>query len=75
MTLTAEGIYDYFCVPHEHAGMVGRIIVGNPDADSWMQDPGAGADLPEVALNAFPPVAGPRQGAEAADSEKHLSRV
>ena len=37
--------------------MVGRIIVGNPDADFWMQDPGAGGDLPEVALNGFPPVA------------------
>ena len=51
VTLTAEGVYDYYCVPHEHAGMVGRIIVGNPDADAWMQDPGAGGDLPEVALN------------------------
>ena len=25
--LSEPGIYDYFCVPHEHAGMVGRIIV------------------------------------------------
>ena len=57
ITLTAEGVYDYYCVPHELAGMVGRIVVGNPDADPWMQDPHAGADLPEVALNGFPPVA------------------
>jgi plastocyanin len=57
VTLTVEGVYDYFCVPHEHAGMVGRIIVGNPDADAWMQDPRAGADLPQPALNGFPPVA------------------
>ena len=28
--LTAEGVYDYFCAPHEVAGMVGRIIVGQP---------------------------------------------
>ena len=28
MTLTVEGVYDYFCIPHEHAGMVGRIVVG-----------------------------------------------
>ena len=27
VTLTAPGIYDYFCTPHEHAGMVGRIVV------------------------------------------------
>ncbi len=26
------------------------IIVGDPDADAWMQDPAAGGDLPEVAL-------------------------
>src|SRR3954465_14052352 len=29
-TLTGEGVYDYFCAPHEMAGMVGRIIVGRP---------------------------------------------
>jgi plastocyanin len=26
--LVVEGVYDYFCMPHEMAGMVGRIIVG-----------------------------------------------
>ena len=30
VTLKVEGVYDFFCVPHEHAGMVGRIIVGQP---------------------------------------------
>ena len=29
-TFTIEGVYDYFCRPHEAAGMVGRIIVGRP---------------------------------------------
>jgi len=29
VTLTVEGIYDYFCAPHEEAGMVGRLIVGS----------------------------------------------
>ena len=57
MILTAEGVYDYYCVPHEDAGMVGRIFVGDPDADTWMRDPGVGGDLPDVALNAFPTVA------------------
>jgi plastocyanin len=28
--LTIEGVYDFFCIPHEQAGMVGRIIVGRP---------------------------------------------
>lgn len=26
--LTVPGVYDYFCMPHEGAGMVGRIVVG-----------------------------------------------
>ena len=30
VTLTVPGVYDYFCVPHEAAGMVGRLIVGQP---------------------------------------------
>jgi plastocyanin len=30
VTLTVEGVYDYFCTPHEIAGMVGRIIVDRP---------------------------------------------
>jgi len=29
-TFTQEGVYDYFCQPHEAAGMVGRIVVGRP---------------------------------------------
>jgi plastocyanin len=30
VTLTVEGVYDYFCMPHEEGGMVGRLIVGRP---------------------------------------------
>ena len=30
VTLTVPGVYDYFCQPHEAAGMVGRIVVGKP---------------------------------------------
>ena len=37
--LTAEGVYDYFCTPHEVAGMVGRIIVGRPGGPGT-QSPG-----------------------------------
>lgn len=29
VTLEAEGVYDYFCRPHEAAGMVGRIVVAS----------------------------------------------
>ena len=31
--LTEPGVYDYFCIPHEHAGMVGRIVVGGLGPD------------------------------------------
>jgi plastocyanin len=55
ITLTVEGVYDYYCIPHEHAGMVGRIVVGRPDADDWTKSADAG-DLPEAALKAFPDV-------------------
>lgn len=65
MTLTAEGVYDYFCIPHEMAGMVGRIIVGHatgPGAqpfDYFTHDPKAAKWLavPVEAAKAFPPIA------------------
>ncbi|HKQ95134.1 MAG TPA: plastocyanin/azurin family copper-binding protein [Aestuariivirgaceae bacterium] len=46
------GVYDYFCRPHEHAGMVGRIVVGDP-ADVERSDEG----LPKAVVGAFPAVA------------------
>ena len=53
---TVPGVYDYYCVPHEHAGMVGRIVVGAPGPGDWRTRPDADGDLPEVALKAFPAV-------------------
>jgi plastocyanin len=61
--LTAEGVYDYFCAPHEMAGMVGRLIVGNPtgpgsqpfdyfEAEGKHWDP-----VPPAAQKAFPAIA------------------
>lgn len=29
MTFDLPGEYNYFCIPHERAGMVGRIVVGD----------------------------------------------
>lgn len=58
VTLTVPGVYDYFCAPHEHAGMVGRIIVG--EAGDTFAEPAAAAGsagLPDVALRAFPAIA------------------
>jgi plastocyanin len=31
-TFGTEGVYDYYCTPHEGVGMVGTVIVGEPDA-------------------------------------------
>ncbi|MEX2541625.1 MAG: plastocyanin/azurin family copper-binding protein [Trueperaceae bacterium] len=52
VTLTEEGVYDYFCLPHESLGMVGRIIVGSPDAFP-VQDP---AELVPAVQEALPSV-------------------
>ena len=53
ITLTVEGVYDYFCAPHEAAGMVGRIVVGRP-AGPGVRPPGDG--VPPLARRAFPSV-------------------
>lgn len=31
LTISEEGVYDYFCLPHEKMGHVGRIIAGTFD--------------------------------------------
>jgi plastocyanin len=62
VTLTAEGVYDYYCIPHEMAGMVGRIIVGRPIGpgampfDYYRGKPGTAGwqPVPEAARKAFP---------------------
>ena len=54
VTLTVEGIYDFFCVPHDHAGMVGRIIVGKPGKAP--SDVIGAQEIPEAARLAFPSV-------------------
>jgi plastocyanin len=57
LTFTEQGVYDYYCVPHEQAGMVGRIIVGEPKVHGgWMETVAARSGLPDEALNAFPTV-------------------
>jgi plastocyanin len=54
VTLSQDGVYDYLCIPHEMAGMVGRIVVGRPNYDPYEADD---LDtLPQRALAAFPSV-------------------
>jgi plastocyanin len=65
VTLTVPGVYDYYCMPHEAAGMVGRIVVGrsNDSAarpfDYWVGQPGTTGwtHVPEAARTTFPTVA------------------
>jgi len=63
--LSEPGVYDYYCLPHEHAGMVGRIIVGSPGGpgakpfDYFAGDAAAAAwrEVPQAARKTFPSVA------------------
>jgi plastocyanin len=64
VTFGVEGVYDYYCRPHEAAGMVGRIVVGRPGGpgalpfDYFRNQPGTDdwQLVPEAAQRAFPPV-------------------
>jgi plastocyanin len=60
--LEIAGVYDYYCIPHEMAGMVGRIVVAPEGAEIGEiaePAPAAGGRKPPspAALAAFPSVA------------------
>jgi plastocyanin len=55
VTLTAPGIYDYFCIPHEHAGMVGRIVVAERGAPP-PSAPAGPSPLPGLERDPFPSI-------------------
>ena len=65
VTLTVPGVYDYYCMPHEAVGMVGRIVVEQPSGpgaepfDYWVGRPGTDSwrHVPEAARQTFPSVA------------------
>lgn len=46
-TFETEGVYHHFCEPHEAAGMIGSVIVGEPDPHEQraLEDPPE--DMPE----------------------------
>ena len=62
--LTVPGTYDYYCAPHEHGGMVGRIVVGAPGGPGSLPfdyfkslDPSPQwEDVPAAAQGNFPSV-------------------
>ena len=62
---TVPGVYDYYCTPHEGAGMVGRIVVGTSSGpggepfDYFVDKPGTDGwrVVPDAARVAFPSIA------------------
>ena len=46
-TFQIEGVYDYFCVPHEGAGMIGTVVVGEAHEGPGLAEPQP--ELPEEA--------------------------
>lgn len=56
VTLTVPGVYDYYCFPHEMAGMVGRFVVGRPGDEGFAPEAPDSGDLPEAAAKNFPAV-------------------
>jgi plastocyanin len=61
LVFTVPGVYDYFCKPHEMAGMVGRIVVGvpgeGPGTKPFAYAPGEGwKPVPKIARDAFPSI-------------------
>ena len=55
-TFRVEGTYDYFCMPHEFLGMVGRVVVGRPGglAERTLI---ANTDLPQAVREQMPSTA------------------
>jgi plastocyanin len=56
VTLTVPGVYDFFCRPHEMAGMVGRIVVAEAGAPPPAA-PGNDDAVMSAARGGFPTVA------------------
>lgn len=57
VNLTVPGVYDYYCIPHEMAAMVGRIVVGDPSEAGWQGPAADDSDVSADVLAALPPVA------------------
>lgn len=47
-TFETEGVYHYYCAPHETSGMIGSVIVGEPDAHDQPALGDPPADKPAV---------------------------
>ncbi|MEF8882468.1 MAG: plastocyanin/azurin family copper-binding protein [Halapricum sp.] len=47
-TFETEGVYHYYCLPHETQGMIGSVIVGDPHLDEQPALGAPPADKPEA---------------------------
>lgn len=56
VTLTAPGVYDFYCQPHEAMGMAGRIVIGTPETPGWEGPSADTADTDAVLRAALPSV-------------------
>lgn len=56
ITLDLPGVYDYYCIPHEMAAMVGRVVVGSPGDPGWIGAAPNGGDLEPETFSALPAV-------------------
>jgi plastocyanin len=48
-----DGVYDYFCIPHDYRAMVGTVIVGDPDPHDQPGLAEPQEELPEEARELF----------------------
>lgn len=53
VTLDVPGVYDYYCPPHEVMGMVGRVIVGEPQGGPGTTEL---TDMPPAAKSKMPSI-------------------
>lgn len=53
--LTMPGVYDYYCRPHEYAGMAGRILVGTPSHPFGRSPPWSIREFPRPFCKPCPP--------------------
>ena len=56
VTVSVPGVYDYYCIPHEMAAMVGRIVVGRPGNPGWEEPAPATDDVSAEVLAGLPSV-------------------
>lgn len=55
--LMVPGVYDFYCLPHEMAGMAGRIVVGVPADPGWEGPSSDAEDVSPEVLASLPSVA------------------